>query len=567
MARPEKIRLGEVLIQQNLLSEEQLNQALADQKRTGRKLGRVFVESGFVTEEQISGALARQLNIPYINLKFYNINAELVRLLPETAARRFRALVLEDRRETMLVGVSDPTDLFAYDEIARLLKKGVELAVVNETEVLGAIDRIYRRTGEISGLAREVEQDLGDTSIDFGALAANPGLEEAPIVKLLQSVFDDAAQVRASDIHIEPQDGRLAIRFRIDGVLHLQTEADIKVATPLALRLKLMADLDISEKRLPQDGRFAVKVRNQRIDVRISTMPTQYGESVVMRLLSQVGMNLRLDAIGMPPRIVERFRAIVQRPNGLVLVTGPTGSGKTTTLYSALSELNSVEKKLITVEDPVEYRLPGVNQVQVNDKIDLSFARVLRSALRQDPDIVLVGEMRDQETAQIGLRAAMTGHLVLSTLHTNSAASTPLRLMDMGVPRYMVGGSLQAVLAQRLVRVICESCATPYRPTPAELTWVLQELGERAVSTQFFHGKGCSHCNGTGYRGRTGVYELLEMTRAVTEAANHPDPSHFLKVAHAEMEGETLRRHGVSLAVQGRTTISEAMRISNQLDD
>ncbi|WP_288380180.1 GspE/PulE family protein [uncultured Massilia sp.] len=567
MARPEKIRLGEVLISQKLLSEEQLNQALADQKRTGRKLGRVFVENGFVTEEQISGALARQLNIPYITLKFYNINADLVRLLPETAARRFRALVLEDRRETMLVGVSDPTDLFAYDEIARLLKKGVELAVVNETEVLAAIDRIYRRTEQITDFAREVEQDLGDTSIDFGALAANPGLEEAPIVKLLQSVFDDAAQVRASDIHIEPQDGRLAIRFRIDGVLHLQTEADIKVATPLALRLKLMADLDISEKRLPQDGRFAVKVRNQRIDVRISTMPTQYGESVVMRLLSQVGMNLRLDAIGMPPRIVERFRAIVQRPNGLVLVTGPTGSGKTTTLYSALSELNSVEKKLITVEDPVEYRLPGINQVQVNDKIDLSFARVLRSALRQDPDIVLVGEMRDQETAQIGLRAAMTGHLVLSTLHTNSAASTPLRLMDMGVPRYMVGGSLQAVLAQRLVRVICESCTTPYRPTPAELTWVLQEMGERAVSTQFFHGKGCSHCNGTGYRGRTGVYELLEMTRAVTEAANHPDPSHFLKVAHAEMEGETLRRHGVGLAVQGRTTISEAMRISNQIDD
>ncbi|MCD2516491.1 GspE/PulE family protein [Massilia sp. G4R7] len=567
MARPEKIRLGEVLISQKLLSEEQLNQALADQKRTGRKLGRVFVENGFVTEEQISGALARQLNIPYITLKFYNINADLVRLLPETAARRFRALVLEDRRETMLVGVSDPTDLFAYDEIARLLKKGVELAVVNETEVLAAIDRIYRRTEQITDFAREVEQDLGDTSIDFGALAANPGLEEAPIVKLLQSVFDDAAQVRASDIHIEPQDGRLAIRFRIDGVLHLQTEADIKVATPLALRLKLMADLDISEKRLPQDGRFAVKVRNQRIDVRISTMPTQYGESVVMRLLSQVGMNLRLDAIGMPPRIVERFRAIVQRPNGLVLVTGPTGSGKTTTLYSALSELNSVEKKLITVEDPVEYRLPGINQVQVNDKIELSFARVLRSALRQDPDIVLVGEMRDQETAQIGLRAAMTGHLVLSTLHTNSAASTPLRLMDMGVPRYMVGGSLQAVLAQRLVRVICESCTTPYRPTPAELTWVLQEMGERAVSTQFFHGKGCSHCNGTGYRGRTGVYELLEMTRAVTEAANHPDPSHFLKVAHAEMEGETLRRHGVGLAVQGRTTISEAMRISNQIDD
>ncbi|MFC5460610.1 GspE/PulE family protein [Massilia niabensis] len=567
MARPEKVRLGEILVQQKLLSEEQLNQALADQKRTGRKLGRVFVENGFVTEEQISGALARQLNIPYINLKFYNISDALVRLLPETAARRFRALVLEDRIETLLVGVSDPTDLFAYDEIARLLKKTVELAVVNETEVLHTIDRIYRRTGEITDFAREVEADVGDAFVDFGAMAANPGLEEAPVVKLLQSVFDDATQVRASDIHIEPQEGRLQIRFRIDGVLHLQTEADIKIATPLALRLKLMADLDISEKRLPQDGRFAMKVKNQRIDVRISTMPTQFGESVVMRLLNQAGNTLRLESIGMPRKMLERFRAIVQRPNGLVLVTGPTGSGKTTTLYSALAELNSVEKKLITVEDPVEYRLQGINQVQVNEKIDLSFARVLRSALRQDPDIVLVGEMRDQETAQIGLRAAMTGHLVLSTLHTNDAASTPLRLMDMGVPRYMVGGSLQAVLAQRLVRVICESCSTAYQPTPPEQAWLRAELGDVVEQAQFFHGKGCSHCNGTGYRGRTGVYELLEMTRAVTDAANHPDPSHFLKVAHAEMHGETLRRHGVQLAVQGRTTIAEAMRISNQTDD
>ncbi|WP_305821987.1 GspE/PulE family protein [Massilia brevitalea] len=567
MARPEKIRLGEVLIQQKLLSEEQLNQALADQKRTGRKLGRVFVENGFVTEEQISGALARQLDIPYINLKFYNISDQLVRLLPETAARRFRALVLEDRPNTVLVGVSDPTDLFAYDEIARLLKKGVELAVVNETEVLHTIDRIYRRTGEITDFAKEVEADIGDAFVDFGAMTANPGLEEAPVVKLLQSVFDDATQVRASDIHIEPQEGRLAIRFRIDGVLHLQTEADMKIATPLALRLKLMADLDISEKRLPQDGRFAMKVKNQRIDVRISTMPTQYGESVVMRLLNQAGNTLRLESIGMPRKLLERFRAVVQRPNGLVLVTGPTGSGKTTTLYSALAELNSVEKKLITVEDPVEYRLQGINQVQVNEKIELSFARVLRSALRQDPDIVLVGEMRDQETAQIGLRAAMTGHLVLSTLHTNDAASTPLRLMDMGVPRYMVGGSLQAVLAQRLVRVVCESCSTPYAPTPAERTWLRPELGDFAEQAQFFHGKGCPHCNGTGYRGRTGVYELLEMTRAVTDAANHPDPAHFLKVAHAEMAGETLRRHGVQLAVQGRTTVAEAMRISNQLED
>jgi MSHA biogenesis protein MshE len=567
MARPEKVRLGEILVQQKLLSEEQLAQALQEQKRSGRKLGRVFIENGFVTEDQISGALARQLAIPYINLKFYNTNPDVVRQLPETAARRFRAIALEDRGSALLVGLSDPTDLFAYDELARLAKRTIELAVVNETEVLSAIDRIYRRTEEITDFARDLEQDLGDSFVDFGALAGNTNLEEAPIVKLLQSVFDDATQVRASDIHIEPQEARLQIRFRIDGVLHLQTEADIKIATPLALRLKLMSDLDISEKRLPQDGRFVIKVRNQRIDVRISTMPTQYGESVVMRLLNQAGVKLRLDAIGMPRELIERFRAIVARPNGLVLVTGPTGSGKTTTLYSALAELNSVEKKLITVEDPVEYRLQGINQVQVNEKIDLSFAKVLRSALRQDPDIVLVGEMRDQETAQIGLRAAMTGHLVLSTLHTNDAASTPLRLMDMGVPRYMVGSSLQAVLAQRLVRVICESCTEEYDPTPSEREWLRHELGEHAASTRFHHGKGCSHCNGMGYRGRTGVYELLEMTSSVVEAANHPDPSHFLRAAQSEMQGNTLRRHGVQLAVQGRTTISEAMRISNQFED
>ncbi len=541
--------------------------ALADQRSTGRKLGRVFVESAYVTEEQISGALAKQLAIPYINLKFYNTNPDVVRVLPETQARRFRALALEDRGDVLLVGMSDPTDLFAYDEIARITKKQIELAVVNETEVLSAIDRIYRRTDEITDLTRELEQDLGDSFVDFGSLASNPSLEEAPIVKLLQSVFDDATQVRASDIHIEPQEARLQIRFRIDGVLHLQTEADLKIATPLALRLKLMADLDISEKRLPQDGRFAIKVKNQRIDVRISTMPTQYGESVVMRLLNQGGTTLKLDAIGMPASLVKRFREIVQRPNGLVLVTGPTGSGKTTTLYSALSELNSVEKKLITVEDPVEYRLPGINQVQVNEKIDLNFARVLRSALRQDPDVVLVGEMRDQETAQIGLRAAMTGHLVLSTLHTNDAASTPLRLMDMGVPRYMVGSALQAVLAQRLVRCICESCTAEYTPSPTEVAWLRAELGERAATTKFFRGAGCSHCNGMGYRGRTGVYELLEMTSAVVTAANNPDPAVFLKTAFAEMGGNTLRRHGVALAVQGRTTVSEVMRISNQIDE
>ncbi len=566
MPRPEKIRLGEILILQDLLSEAHLQTALGEQKRTGRKLGRVLVESGFVTEEQISLALAKQLDIPYIHLKFYNLDPDTVRLLPETQARRFRAIALEDRRDSLLVGMADPTDLFAYDEISRSVRRNIELAVVNESELLVNIDRIYRRTEEITDFTRALEQDLGDSYVDFGALAATPGLEEAPIVKLLQSVFEDAVQVRASDIHIEPQEARLQIRFRIDGVLHLQTEADIKIAPSLALRLKLMSELDISEKRLPQDGRFAIKVKRQRIDVRISTMPTQFGESVVMRLLNQSGSVLKLDAIGMPADMVKKFRAIIQHPNGLVLVTGPTGSGKTTTLYCALAELNSTEKKLITVEDPVEYRLPGVNQVQINEKIDLTFAKVLRSALRQDPDIVLVGEMRDQETAQIGLRAAMTGHLVLSTLHTNDAVSTPIRLLDMGVPRYMMATSLQVVLAQRLVRLICESCAEPHELTPAEHEWLRAELADSVDGRSYMHGRGCSHCNGMGYLGRTGVYEMLEMTQAVVDASSNPDPVHFVRVAQAQMGGRTLRRHAVTLVAAGRTTVAEAMRISHQVD-
>jgi MSHA biogenesis protein MshE len=346
--------------------------------------------------------------------------------------------------------------------------------------------------------------------------------------------------------------------------MHFQTEADIKIAPPLALRLKVMANLDISEKRLPQDGRFAIKVGQQQIDVRISTMPTLFGESIVMRLLNQSKGTLELDAIGMPPAMLKKFREYLARPNGLILVTGPTGSGKTTTLYGALAEINTPERKLITVEDRVEYRLPGINQVQINDKIDLTFARVLRSALRQDPDVVLVGEMRDQETAQIGMRAAMTGHLVLSTLHTNDAVSTPIRLLDMSVPPYMMGTALQVVIAQRLVRVICDVCAERHELTPAERVWLEAELGDAVDRYSYAHGRGCTHCNGSGYKGRTGVYEMLEMSEELADAANDPDPGVFLKAAEKQMAGWTLRRYAVELVKHGRTTVSEAMVISNQ---
>ncbi|MBI3068802.1 MAG: Flp pilus assembly complex ATPase component TadA [Betaproteobacteria bacterium] len=567
MGRPEKIRLGEILVQQKLLTEEQLKAALDEQKRTGRRLGRAFIEKGYVTEEQISEALARQLNVPYVNLKYYNIKRDVTLKLPETQARRFRALVLEDTGTTYKVGMADPTDLMAYDEIGRILKRDIDLVVVTETELLKAIDRVYRRTEQITGLAQELEQELGETAIDLSVLALTPGLEEAPVVKLLQTVFEDATQVRASDIHIEPQERRLQIRFRIDGVLHLQTEADAKIASALALRLKLMSGLDISEKRLPQDGRFNVKVRNAPIDVRISTMPTQYGESVVMRLLNQAGGLLGLEHLGMPPDMLEKLRRVIRRRSGMALVTGPTGSGKTTTLYAALAEINTTERKIITVEDPVEYRLPGINQVQVNEKIELTFERVLRSALRQDPDVILVGEMRDKPTVETGLRAAITGHMVFSTLHTNDAVSTPIRLLDMGAPRYMVALALQLVLAQRLVRVICESCAAPYTLAPHEHEWLRNELGDEVDSHRYARGRGCTHCNSTGYSGRTGIYEMLEMTVPVVEAANQEDPVRFVHAAREQMAGNMLRRHAAQIVAAGKTTVEEAMRVTHQAED
>jgi len=566
MGRPEKIRLGDLLIAQKIISQEQLRVALEQQKKTGRRLGRVLIEQGFTSDEQICEAMSRQLNVPYVNLKFYNFNNDLVRRLPEAQARRFRAVVLEDKRATYLVGMADPTDLFAFDELARILKRDIEAAVVGEAILLQTIDRVYRRTDEISGLAKELERDLGDSYVDFGALGAGVGAEEAPVVKMLQSVFEDAVQVNASDVHIEPMESRLQIRFRIDGVLMPQTQGDPKIAPALALRLKLMAGLDISEKRLPQDGRLMVAVREQKIDVRMSTMPCQYGETVVLRLLNRKATVQSLDRLGIPDDIRARFREIIRRTAGMVLVTGPTGSGKTTTLYAALAELNTPERKIITVEDPVEYRVPGITQVQVNEKIDLTFARVLRSTLRQDPDVILVGEIRDEETAQIGLRAALTGHLVFSTLHTKDAASTPLRLIDMGAPSYMVATSIHAVLAQRLVRLICETCGIEVEPDAEESRW-LEAVGAAKAGQRYRRGQGCSHCNGIGYTGRTGVYEMLEMTPDLVRAANTADPNAFLEAARPHLKGHTLTDRALALVFAGRTTVSEAMKVAVQLEE
>ncbi|MCA3237053.1 MAG: GspE/PulE family protein [Curvibacter sp.] len=563
--RPEKLRLGDVLVQQRLISQVQLQQTLELQQQTGKKVGRLLIESGVITEELLADALARQLRVPFLSLKAFPFRPDVVRLLPESAARRFRALVLEDKGDSLLVAMADPLDLFAYDEITRLLKRNVSIAAVPESQLALACDRLYRRTDEISGLARALEKDLGD-AVDFGELTASAGAEGAPVVRLLQSLFEDATQVGASDIHIEPLESSLQIRVRVDGVLQTQTQAEKRIGAALSQRIKLMAGLDISEKRLPQDGRFSVRLKDQTIDVRLSTMPSTHGESVVMRLLSLNGGVRQLDRMGMPPDMLHRYRRLLARTSGLILVTGPTGSGKSSTLYASLAELKASELKIITVEDPVEYRLPGITQVQVNDKIDLTFSKVLRAALRQDPDVILVGEMRDSETAEIGLRAAITGHLVFSTLHTRDAASTPFRLLDMGVPPYMVATSLQAVIAQRLVRINCEACREPHAPNAQEASWLASQL-QSGETMQTMRGRGCSACNGTGYSGRQGVYEMLELDAELTQLASRADPAAFLSAARERLADKTLTHHALELVRQGRTTLAEAMRVGYDIED
>ncbi len=569
MARPERIRLGDLLIQEQLLTAAQLTEALADQKTSGRKLGRIFVDRGWVTEVQIARSLARQLGAPFVDLATRSIAPEMTALLPEARARRLRALPLEETRGGVRVAMADPSDLMAYDELARLLKRDVEIAVVAESQLLAAIDRSYRGGNAIAGLAQELTTELNTVEGEVGGLLGlnQVAVEDAPVVRLLASVFEEALKTRASDIHVEPQEKALRIRFRIDGVLHVKTEADAKIAGAVALRLKLMSGLDIAEKRLPQDGRFHVKLKAGAVDVRISTMPTQYGESVVMRLLNQSGGLLSLDRLHLPPEMAAALQRALARPSGMILVTGPTGSGKTTTLYASLSALNDTARKIITVEDPVEYRLPGLNQVQVMEKIELGFDRVLRAALRQDPDVILVGEMRDHKTAETGMRAAMTGHLVLSTLHTNDAQSTPLRLVDMGVARYMVALSLQLVIAQRLLRVLCVHCAEDHVPDAREAEWLALELGTDLSAHRFRAPRGCGECNHTGYSGRTGVYEFLEMRGPLIDALAHGEPSVFVRAAREQMGGATLRRDAVRLAAQGRTTIEEAMQVSSQVDE
>lgn len=566
--RPKKVRLGDLLIEAGAITIDQLDEALTQQKTSGHRLGRALTEIGAITEPQLNEFLAKHLNIEYLDLGGMNLKEDTVKLLAEVHARRYRALVLKADDDGLLVGMADPTDIFAYDELRRRLKKPVRLALVTESELLRTIDIIYRRTDEIDALAAEVKQDLGEGEIDIEHLTADEDSADAPVIKLLQSMFKDAVQVKASDIHIEPEEFLLRIRQRVDGILQEHVIDGRGVSNALVTRLKLMSGLDISEKRLPQDGRFSIRVNNTTLDVRISTLPVQHGESLVLRLLDHSANLLTLSNLGMPPDIQRRFAALIEKPGGMVLVTGPTGSGKTTTLYSALNRVNHPTTKIITVEDPVEYRLERVNQVQVNPRIGLDFARVLRTALRQDPDIILVGEMRDKETVDIGLRAAMTGHLVFSTLHTVNAAATISRLQDMGAPGYLMAAALNGVLAQRLVRRVCTSCSETVKLTPGQNAWLIAQVGkERSKNLEFVRGRGCNYCYLTGYNGRIGVYELLEMDSRLTDAIQREDPAAFEKAVAKKKSYVPLTHCALEYAIEGITSIEEVIRVTGGLDE
>ena len=558
---PKKIRLGDRLIEAGLISQQQLDQALTRQKQTGRRLGQALIELKIIDEDELLFFLSRQLDMDYVDLKKFTLEPDIVKIIPEIQARRLRVIALE-MNDIPLIGMADPTDIFAFDELRQILKSKFKVALVKESVMLKAIDKLYRQTEKIRNLAAEADYQLEKSTNFLDQGDANFDNSDAPLIQLLNTLIVDAVSINASDIHIEPEEDRTRIRSRIDGVLQEQAPASRRLAGALISRLKLMASLDISEKRLPQDGRFRFTAKNQQIDVRLSTMPMQHGESAVMRLLNQTAGIPDLQALGLEETTLERFRKAIHAPHGIVLVTGPTGSGKTTTLYSALKDINDPGKKIITIEDPIEYQIPGITQVQVNPKIDLDFARVLRSLLRQDPDIALIGEMRDSETMEMALRTAMTGHLVLSTLHTNDAASAVARLIEMGAAPFLVSSSLRGILAQRLIRKLCDNCATPVTPTDAELALIETTFGEdNSLPVNLKRAQGCRHCNDTGYFGRRCVGEFIEFTAELAGAIQGDNLQDFVHLATTQSGFQNMAKSALKLALSGVTSFDEVTRI------
>jgi len=565
-------RLGEILVKDSLISADQLKQALDYQKKNGGRLGTCLVKLGLVSDDDITAVLSRQYGVPSINLKFYEIDPTVIKLVPQETAVRYQIVPLSRVGSTLTIAMTDPTNVFAMDDIKFMTGFNVEPVVASETAISEAIHKFYGDFESVEELDKVMKDLTGEDadSLELAGEEAEMDLatlekaaEEAPIIKLCNLILTDAVKRGASDIHIEPYEKDYRVRFRIDGMLQNVMAPPMKLKDAMTSRIKIMSKLDISEKRLPQDGRIMIKYlkdgKKKELDFRVSTVPTLFGEKIVLRLLDKENLRLDMTKLGFEPESLQKFERQILKPYGMVLVTGPTGSGKTNTLYSSVARLNQPDTNIMTAEDPVEFQLPGINQVQMKEQIGLNFASALRAFLRQDPNIILVGEIRDFETAEIAVKAALTGHLVLSTLHTNDAPSTISRLMNMGIEPFLVATSVNLICAQRLVRRICVQCKEPLQIQPQALS----EAGysaEEAAKTTVFHGKGCATCNNTGYKGRVGLYEVMEIHDDLRELILVGASAIELKKKALDMGMITLRRSGLLKVAAGLTTMEEVLR-------
>ncbi len=569
-------KLGDILFEQGLISQEQINRILEQQKREYKRFGEIVRDLRIVSETNLIKALAEQLDVDIFDLNHYEPEDELAKRIPEDVARRTRSVpvMMADEGEVLKVAVVDPMDVAKLDDLKRLAGLEIEPLIGTQADIERAIERLYglssffREFGELSDdEALEFIQLDEVRDDDYDLQEMTEIAEEAPVVRLVNMIIAKALRDGASDVHIEPAATHLRIRYRINGILIEEDMAPPKRLQPAVItRIKILSTMDIAEKRIPQDGRFHVRLHGIEVDIRVSTLPTYHGEKVVLRLLETNRDNLKLENIGFPGVELKEFRRLIRRPNGILLVTGPTGSGKTTTLYSALSEINSPEKNIVTVEDPIEYQLEMINQVQTNPKAGLTFASSLRSILRQDPDIVMVGEIRDVETARIAVQASLTGHLVFSTLHTNDAVGAVVRLVDMGIPAYLIANSVMGVLAQRLVRTICPACQVPYEPDAEMQRQFASQEAFRGF--EFVKGKGCSECMGTGYRRQTGLFELLVINREIRELINAgADSTVITEAAHDRAELRLLREDGLDKVLRGITTLEEVVRVTQDIEE
>ncbi len=558
-----KRSLGESLVEDGIMTADQLKQAQTEEKRTGQKFSKVLVKLGFIDESDLVSYISDKLNVPRIELGNYLIDPKIADLVPEELARKYELIPVLKIGNRLTCAMVDPWNIFAIDEIRSKTGLVIEPAVATEAEIKKALNEHYGAKGSMEDLIKSLdEQKLGVGGGKEPDIKKLQGIVEEPVViKIVNLVIMKAIRERASDIHIEPEEEILKIRIRVDGMLHEMTSPPKHLQSALISRIKIMSDLNIAERRVPQDGRFTLKMEGKQVDVRVSCVPTIYGENVVLRLLDASSALLGLEVLGFSKPMLEKFKKLIIRPHGIILVTGPTGSGKTTTLYASLDKINTEEKNIITIEDPVEYKLAGVRQIQVDTKVDLTFANGLRSILRQDPNIIMVGEIRDLETAEIAVQAALTGHLVFSTLHTNDAPGAITRLTDMGVEPFLVSSSLIGILAQRLVRKICPECKEKHTPTKEELKDIGLDASEKI---DFYKGKGCVTCMNTGYKGRISIYELMVPDEKIHNAIIAKAPTDEIRKLALEAGMVTMMQDGIEKVRQGITSVEEVLRVTRE---